>query len=203
MRCVRLHSHDTSRNMRILADGFASLAALRQRAGRAGRVRAGKCYTLVSEARRRTLPAHPMVEMLRAPLETLCLQVCRARHRRCAPLRCAARLLLPAQGVARAEAEPDAPTQPRRLFVCLFVCLFARVWVCGRPRGRAMPVPHALRCAAQVAKLGLHAPICVVLSEAVSPPRPSAVGAAVARLQVRAPGHAPQHTTCRTPSGAA
>ena len=73
--CVRLHSHDTSRNMRILADGFASLAALRQRAGRAGRVRAGKCYALVSEARRRTLPAHPMVEMLRAPLETLCLQV--------------------------------------------------------------------------------------------------------------------------------
>ena len=145
MWCVRLHSHDTSRNMRILADGFASLAALRQRAGRAGRVRAGKCYTLVSEARRRTLPAHPMVEMLRAPLETLCLQVCRARHRRCAPLRSAARLLLPAQGVARAGAEPDAPTQPRRLFVCLFVCLRAFGFAGVRA---AAPCPYHTRCAA-------------------------------------------------------
>jgi HrpA-like RNA helicase len=72
---VREQRHDTSRNTRILADAFASLAALRQRAGRAGRVRAGKCYTLVSEARRRALPGHPTPEMLRAPLETLCLQV--------------------------------------------------------------------------------------------------------------------------------
>ena len=198
MWCVRLHSHDTSRNMRILADGFASLAALRQRAGRAGRVRAGKCYTLVSEARRRTLPAHPMVEMLRAPLETLCLQVCRARHRRCAPLRSAPACARRGACWSRA-GRADAAAAP----VCLLVCLLARVWVCGRPRGRAMPVPHALRCAAQVAKLGLHAPICVVLSQAVSPPRPSAVSAAVARLQVRALGHAPQHTTCRAPSGAA
>ena len=47
-----------------------------QRAGRAGRVRPGKCWRLYPEAFRDSfMPPHTLAEMLRTPLEELVLQV--------------------------------------------------------------------------------------------------------------------------------
>lgn len=47
-----------------------------QRAGRAGRVRAGKCWRLYPEAFHQSyMPTHTLAEMLRTPLEELVLQV--------------------------------------------------------------------------------------------------------------------------------
>lgn len=53
---------------------WASAAALHQRKGRAGRVRPGMCFSLVSKARFDTLPQQSIPEMLRVPLEDLVLQ---------------------------------------------------------------------------------------------------------------------------------
>ncbi|CAN0052374.1 unnamed protein product, partial [Choristocarpus tenellus] len=51
-------------------------ASASQRAGRAGRVRAGHCWRLYPEAFHAThMPEHTLAEMLRTPLEELVLQV--------------------------------------------------------------------------------------------------------------------------------
>ena len=55
---------------------WVSHASADQRAGRAGRVRAGSCYHLYErEFLEHALPKQPLAEMLRTPLEELVLQV--------------------------------------------------------------------------------------------------------------------------------
>lgn len=64
-----------SKSMTCLVEEFISKASATQRAGRAGRVRAGECYRLYSEQRLLEQPEEDTAEMLRVPLENICLLV--------------------------------------------------------------------------------------------------------------------------------
>jgi len=67
---------DERKNMRRLVDVWISQAEARQRAGRAGRVRAGHVFKLYTRFRSvRYMEAARKPEMLRGPLQELCLQL--------------------------------------------------------------------------------------------------------------------------------
>ncbi|KAJ3020558.1 UNVERIFIED_CONTAM: hypothetical protein HDU68_010116 [Siphonaria sp. JEL0065] len=68
-------SYDQKRNITRLSEVSVSQANCRQRRGRAGRVKPGVCYHLVSKAGFEMMPAHRPPEMLRLPLEELVLRV--------------------------------------------------------------------------------------------------------------------------------
>jgi ATP-dependent RNA helicase DHX57 len=72
---VKETSFDPSNNMVKLAEVWASKAACKQRRGRAGRVRAGKCYKLYTKTAEAKLAERPDPEIRRVPLEQLCLSV--------------------------------------------------------------------------------------------------------------------------------
>ncbi|CAK7562769.1 MAG: Putative ATP-dependent RNA helicase ucp12 [Sporothrix epigloea] len=73
---VKETSYDAQTNMRKLEETWASRAACKQRRGRAGRVRAGKCYKLYTRnLELQTMPERPEPELRRVPLEQLCLAV--------------------------------------------------------------------------------------------------------------------------------
>ena len=73
---VKETSFDTAKNMVKLEEAWASRAACKQRRGRAGRVRAGKCYKLYTRHAEMTKMAErPEPEIRRVPLEQLCLSV--------------------------------------------------------------------------------------------------------------------------------
>ena len=73
---VKETSFDPQNNMRKLEETWASLAACKQRRGRAGRVQAGKCYKLYTRNLEMTQMAErPEPEIRRVPLEQLCLAV--------------------------------------------------------------------------------------------------------------------------------
>ncbi|KAL2160631.1 hypothetical protein VTH06DRAFT_1319 [Thermothelomyces fergusii] len=72
---VKETSFDPANNMRKLEETWASLAACKQRRGRAGRVRAGKCYKLFTRNRESQMAERPEPEIRRVPLEQLCLAV--------------------------------------------------------------------------------------------------------------------------------
>eukprot|EP00911_Craspedida_sp_UC1_P001293 UC1_evm1s974 len=61
--------------MSSLTTTHVSKASARQRAGRAGRVRAGFCFRLVTRTRWSRLAAHTTPEIRRVPLEPLCLHI--------------------------------------------------------------------------------------------------------------------------------
>lgn len=73
---VKEMAHDPAAGIGRLTEGWVSRAAAKQRRGRAGRVRPGVCFKLVS---RRThdarLAADTAPEVARAPLEPLCLSL--------------------------------------------------------------------------------------------------------------------------------
>jgi len=58
-----------------LVTTLVSKASARQRAGRAGRVRSGFCFRMVTRARYGKLAAHTTPEIRRVPLESLCLHI--------------------------------------------------------------------------------------------------------------------------------
>lgn len=63
-------------NVLSLTEVWASLAACKQRRGRAGRVRKGVAFKLyTSHFARKHMPSHTEPEILRLPLEQLCLQI--------------------------------------------------------------------------------------------------------------------------------
>lgn len=73
---VKETSFDAANGMTKLAEVWASRAACKQRRGRAGRVRPGTCYKLYTrQAETNKMADRPDPEILRVPLEQLCLSV--------------------------------------------------------------------------------------------------------------------------------
>lgn len=68
-------TYDPVTNVSCLESAWVSKASSRQRRGRAGRVQAGVCYHLFSRAAYEDFIEYQEPEMLRTPLESLCLQV--------------------------------------------------------------------------------------------------------------------------------
>eukprot|EP00878_Enallax_costatus_P012006 GHUV01012535.1.p1 GENE.GHUV01012535.1~~GHUV01012535.1.p1 ORF type:complete len:538 (+),score=178.81 GHUV01012535.1:448-2061(+) len=66
-------SYDTSRGLSCLLETWVSQAAAQQRRGRAGRVAPGTCYRLWPSRMWQRLAPHQPPEVLRVPLQQLCL----------------------------------------------------------------------------------------------------------------------------------
>lgn len=64
-----------SARMSSLVTTLVSKASAKQRAGRAGRVREGFCFRMITRARYAKLAGHTTPEIRRVPLESLCLHV--------------------------------------------------------------------------------------------------------------------------------
>jgi ATP-dependent RNA helicase DHX29 len=67
-------SFDQKRNMKKLSDVIISKANAKQRRGRAGRVKPGYAYHFIPLASYNRLPDHRPPEMVRLPLEEMCLR---------------------------------------------------------------------------------------------------------------------------------
>jgi ATP-dependent RNA helicase DHX57 len=72
---VKETTFDPVSHMVKLEEVWASKAACKQRRGRAGRVRAGKCYKLFTRNAETKMSERPEPEIRRVPLEQLCLSV--------------------------------------------------------------------------------------------------------------------------------
>lgn len=72
---VKETKYDPQTKMVKLEEVWASRAACKQRRGRAGRVRAGKCYKLFTRNAESKMAERPEPEIRRTPLEQLCLSV--------------------------------------------------------------------------------------------------------------------------------
>ncbi|RVE42597.1 hypothetical protein evm_012766 [Chilo suppressalis] len=70
---VKEKYYESSGGVCSLQRVWAARSGLAQRAGRAGRCRPGRAYHMCSRRRARALPAQPLPEMLRVPLQELCL----------------------------------------------------------------------------------------------------------------------------------
>jgi len=68
-------SYDPINRMPLLVEVFASKASLKQRRGRAGRVREGKCFKLISKATHSTLHDHTAPEITRCALDQTLLSL--------------------------------------------------------------------------------------------------------------------------------
>uniref|UniRef100_A0A8C9ZQG9 ATP-dependent DNA/RNA helicase DHX36 n=1 Tax=Sander lucioperca TaxID=283035 RepID=A0A8C9ZQG9_SANLU len=66
---------DTNNNISTMTAEWVSLANAKQRKGRAGRVCPGQCYHLYNGLRASLLDAYQLPEIMRTPLEELCLQI--------------------------------------------------------------------------------------------------------------------------------
>ncbi|NXX28273.1 DHX36 helicase, partial [Nicator chloris] len=66
---------DTQNNISTMAAEWVSKANAKQRKGRAGRVQPGHCYHLYNGLRASLLDDYQLPEILRTPLEELCLQI--------------------------------------------------------------------------------------------------------------------------------
>ena len=72
---VRETQYDPASRMSSLVTAWCSRASSRQRRGRAGRVREGYCFHLYSSAQEAKLADFTTPEILRTPLDALCLQI--------------------------------------------------------------------------------------------------------------------------------
>ena len=72
---IKLKSFDPHTGMSTLQTEWVSQSSERQRRGRAGRVQSGICYHLYSKTRSAALLPNQLAEILRTPLEEICLQV--------------------------------------------------------------------------------------------------------------------------------
>ncbi|XP_022738785.1 DExH-box ATP-dependent RNA helicase DExH3-like isoform X2 [Durio zibethinus] len=68
-------SYDALNNTPCLLPSWISKAAARQRRGRAGRVQSGECYHLYPKCVYDTFADYQLPELLRTPLQSLCLQI--------------------------------------------------------------------------------------------------------------------------------
>uniref|UniRef100_A0A8D3AK81 ATP-dependent DNA/RNA helicase DHX36 n=1 Tax=Scophthalmus maximus TaxID=52904 RepID=A0A8D3AK81_SCOMX len=72
---IKETNFDTNNNISTMTAEWVSLANAKQRKGRAGRLRPGKCYHLYNGLRASLLDAYQLPEIMRTPLEELCLQI--------------------------------------------------------------------------------------------------------------------------------
>uniref|UniRef100_A0AAX7VV32 ATP-dependent DNA/RNA helicase DHX36 n=1 Tax=Astatotilapia calliptera TaxID=8154 RepID=A0AAX7VV32_ASTCA len=72
---IKETNFDTSNNISTMMAEWVSLANAKQRKGRAGRLCPGKCYHLYNGLRASLLDAYQLPEIMRTPLEELCLQI--------------------------------------------------------------------------------------------------------------------------------
>ncbi|XP_006637568.1 ATP-dependent DNA/RNA helicase DHX36 [Lepisosteus oculatus] len=72
---IKETNFDTQNNISTLTAEWVSLANAKQRKGRAGRVQPGKCYHLYNGLRASLLDDYQLPEIMRTPLEELCLQI--------------------------------------------------------------------------------------------------------------------------------
>ncbi|XP_026171488.1 ATP-dependent DNA/RNA helicase DHX36 [Mastacembelus armatus] len=72
---IKETSFDIDNNISTLTAEWVSLANAKQRKGRAGRVCPGKCYHLYNGLRASLMDAYQLPEIMRTPLEELCLQI--------------------------------------------------------------------------------------------------------------------------------
>ncbi|KAI0041900.1 P-loop containing nucleoside triphosphate hydrolase protein [Auriscalpium vulgare] len=77
---VKETQYDTDSGLTKLVEQWVTRAAARQRRGRAGRTQPGICYKLYTRAQERKWPAFPKPEILRVPLESICLTVKSAKE---------------------------------------------------------------------------------------------------------------------------
>ncbi|XP_077146831.1 ATP-dependent DNA/RNA helicase DHX36 [Ranitomeya variabilis] len=68
-------NYDTHNNIRTLTAEWVSHANAKQRKGRAGRVKPGYCYHFYNRLRESLLDDYQLPEIMRTPLEELCLQI--------------------------------------------------------------------------------------------------------------------------------
>ncbi|KAF6137404.1 hypothetical protein GIB67_036441 [Kingdonia uniflora] len=68
-------SYDALNNTPCLLPSWVSKAAARQRRGRAGRVQSGECYHLYPKCVYEAFADYQLPELLRTPLQSLCLQI--------------------------------------------------------------------------------------------------------------------------------
>ncbi|KAF5825923.1 P-loop containing nucleoside triphosphate hydrolase protein, partial [Dunaliella salina] len=67
--------HDADRGILRLQEQWVSQASAQQRRGRAGRVRPGLCFRMFSRRQFARMDPHTAPEMLRSPLESVCLTI--------------------------------------------------------------------------------------------------------------------------------
>ncbi|KAF8936556.1 P-loop containing nucleoside triphosphate hydrolase protein [Dissophora ornata] len=72
---VKETNYDPTKRMTTLLPTWISASSLKQRAGRAGRVRDGQYYCMMSQQRRELLDAFSVPEMLRSDLQEICLHI--------------------------------------------------------------------------------------------------------------------------------
>uniref|UniRef100_UPI00358F2A3E ATP-dependent DNA/RNA helicase DHX36 n=1 Tax=Myxine glutinosa TaxID=7769 RepID=UPI00358F2A3E len=72
---IKETNYDVDNDISTMKPEWVSLANARQRRGRAGRVQEGFCYHLYNNLRARLLNDYQLPELLRTPLEELCLQI--------------------------------------------------------------------------------------------------------------------------------
>uniref|UniRef100_A0AAQ5YWI0 RNA helicase n=1 Tax=Amphiprion ocellaris TaxID=80972 RepID=A0AAQ5YWI0_AMPOC len=72
---IKETNFDTNNNISTMTAEWVSLANAKQRKGRAGRLCPGKCYHLYNGLRASLLDAYQLPEIMRTPLEELCLQI--------------------------------------------------------------------------------------------------------------------------------
>lgn len=72
---VKETQFDAATNMMRLVETWASRASCKQRRGRAGRTRPGQCFKLYTREGESRMLAQQIPELLRTPLEQLCLQI--------------------------------------------------------------------------------------------------------------------------------
>ncbi|XP_078362233.1 ATP-dependent DNA/RNA helicase DHX36-like isoform X2 [Oculina patagonica] len=72
---VKEKTYDVNNKIACLQPVWISKASSRQRRGRSGRVQPGYCFHLFTQPRAQSLEDYQLPEMLRTPLEELCLQI--------------------------------------------------------------------------------------------------------------------------------
>ncbi|EDV26276.1 uncharacterized protein TRIADDRAFT_22905 [Trichoplax adhaerens] len=101
---VKEKAYDPTSGLEVLSPVWTSKASAQQRAGRAGRVKAGHCFYLYTQFHKSKMQEFQLPEMLRTPLEEICLQIKKLKLGMIAPFLSKAVDAPDSEAVARAIA---------------------------------------------------------------------------------------------------